>query len=298
VYGSLDTPTEIDFYSFTPARRQAIPVQCLVALRASTPRFRPTVVLIGRPLPAPAADLPFPLPPGYGALVSPAGDPVLFFEPFSVERLLRLSDRTVTVEPGETYYLAVYEPSHYTGRYVLGLGTVENFEGADLRELVADVARMKLGLQGGEAVPWADLAGLCVLLVGLALGLGGTVAGYLALWRAPLSPPALEAARADRRRHALLAWQGLALGVGGAAVLYRVTGLNGAVTFQLLALVVLLLNGCWHLRLAFPRLPAAAPSAFPHPGRRVLGLALNTLLAVGAWAALVFFLAWHLLVSR
>jgi hypothetical protein len=299
-YGRLDAPGEVDFYKFTAAKAETIPVEALVPVRPSNADFRPTAVVLGRHLPeTPGLTLPFPVPEGFRPLVvhAPEGGRAYFYEPYSMERLYRGGAAQVPLVPGETYYVAVYEPRQRTGGYALGLGTVEQFEDVSKVGLAWNVLAVKLGLEGGRGVPWLDVLATFVALAGFALGFGATAFSLLV----ELSSGGDPRAARPQKVAANLAWPGLVLALAGSALLYRESVLSGVAPFQA-ALVALLVVA--HLDLAFRLARRARRAAVPDvpgvppPAAAKRRLVLSHALSLLGWAGCLFFLAWHGLVIR
>jgi hypothetical protein len=298
-YGRLDAPGEVDFYKFTAAKGETIPFEALVPVWPSNAEFRPTAVLLGRNLPeTPGLTLPFPLPEGFRPLLvhAPEGR-TYFYEPYSLEYLYHGGAGTAPLVPGETYYVAVYEPRQRTGSYALGLGTVEQFADVSKVGLVWNVLALKLGLAGTRGVPWLDLVATFVFVVGLALGLGGTAFSLFVELTAGGNPRAAGPQKVASNR----AFPGLILALAGAALLYRESVLSGVAPFQAALVLALVLI---HLYLAF-RLSrrarrAAEPSTpgVPQPAAVTKRLTISHALSLLCWSACLLLLCWHALMLR
>lgn len=298
-YGRLDAPGEVDFYKFTAAKGESIPFEALVPVRPSNADFRPTAVVLGRNLPeTPGLALPFAVPEGFRALVAHAPEGrSYFYEPYSLERLYHGGAAQVPLTPGETYYVAVYEPRQRTGSYALGLGTVEHFEDVSKVGVVWNVLALKLGLEGSRRLPWLDLLATFVSLLGLALGFGATAFGLLVELSAGGDPRAARAQRVAGN----LAWPALVLALAGWALLYRESALSGVAPFQAALVLLLLLT---HLYLAFRLSRRARRAAVPEvpgvppPAAAAKRLTLSHALSLLCWAGCLLLLVWHALVLR
>lgn len=299
-YGRLDEPGEVDFYKFTAARAETVPVEALVPVRPSHADFRPAVAVLGRNLPeTPGLTLPFPAPEGFRAAVvhTPEGGRAYFYEPYSQERLYRGGEARVALVPGETYYVAVYEPRRRTGAYSLGMGTVEHFEDVSKVGVVWNVLAVKLGLAGARRVPWLDVLATFVALAGLALGFGSAAFSLFV----ELTGGGDARASAPQKVAANLAFPALLVALLGLALLYRETWLSGVAPFQgALALLLVLL----HLYLAFrltrrARRAAVAdvPGVPPPPAARKR-LVISHALSLACWSGCLLLLVWHALVLR
>lgn len=193
VYGVLAEGEAFDVYRFSVAEPIEIPVGILVPRRPELAGFRPSFAVIGPDLGdavggADAADLPSalgrrltdagrtsPSALRMGAVVGggPSADWGSFFEPFSFERYHQGPDLQVSLQPGQDYYVVVYDPSGATGDYVLGMGTREAFTPADVVRSIVAVGRIKLGLYGQGSLRWGTLA--------VAVSLAATVAAVVTL---------------------------------------------------------------------------------------------------------------------
>lgn len=298
-YGGLDAPGEVDFYKFTAAKAETIPVEALVPARPSNADFRPAVAVLGKNFPeTPGLTLPFQAPEGFRAILvlAPEGRSYLY-EPYSLEYLYHGGAAQAPLVPGETYYVAVYEPRQRTGSYSLGLGTTEQFEDVSKAGVVWNVLAVKLGLAGSRGVPWLDLCGGFVFLLGLALGFGATAFSLFV----ELSAGGNTRAAVSQKVAANLAFPSLLIALLGAALLYRQTVLSGVAPFQaalVLALVLIHLYLAFRLgrrarRAAVPDVPGVPP-----PAATTKRLAVSHALSLLCWAGCLLLLLWHALVWR
>jgi len=246
IYGRITQPLEIDFYKFTPSRSETIPIEVLVPVRVTNQNFIPSYVFV-RPSSESqtgSENLPFVIPEGYEAIeVDTKSDREIFFEPFSVESLYHGEEKNFDLKAGETYYVAVYDDKGYTGDYSLGLGTVENFSDTSFLALLGEVFLIKLGVIGGNPIPWTDILGLFLFLAGFIIGLGAvTVIDFHGLL-ARKSEYWTEATIKTHKITKPLIWAGIGIATIGAAVYYRLSGLSSTATFHLIILVILVVNG-------------------------------------------------------
>lgn len=303
IYGSIQDPDAVDVYTFTASRSEEIPVEVLVPVRASNATFRPWVAVFGEGLPPSERALPLLIPDGYGAMVGAGVSGVrdVFFEPFSIENLYHGEEITVPLSEGEVYYVAVYDPTHRTGTYSLGLGTVENFSDADFGTLFADVGRLKLGLHAGVAIPWHDIIGFFTLMTGFIIGLGAvTVIDFHGL----LGRKSAYWTEATTRTHKVtkpMIWIGIALATIGGSMLYRATGFSGTAPLHLALLLVLILNGAFLSFSVSPYMLAREKGGkqselLPASWQRKIAVSL-VFSAIGWWGSLFLF-AWHLFMLR
>ena len=300
IYGRLSSPTEIDLYTFTAAQGTTLPVEALVPVNPANQNFRPAVILIGEDIPvAENAELPLPLPAGYGAKViaPPSGDRSIFYEKFSVERLYHGREAQWNVAEGKQYFIALYEPGHQVGGYALGLGTTENFSNTSYPALVKNIVESKLGLAGERFIPWLDMLGIFIFLLGFICGLGSIF--VLAMTKTTLSKDYGHTAAIINRVTQGLMWFGLLLSIGGAAILYRASKLSGVAFFQaviaLILLLILIYYG-WRISPRLNRMGNGAPSARGTALKRRADFSL--FIAMLAWMSGLFLLCWYLVIFR
>ena len=127
---------DADVYRFEIKEPTRIYVELLVPVCSQYTEFVPWFALIGPGLPASGLDVPFALPPGYGAVVVenvPPGTPRdQFYEPFGAKAYFEgpVFDETVS-EPG-TYFVAFWDPYRQGGDYVAVLGAEEIWRPEDI----------------------------------------------------------------------------------------------------------------------------------------------------------------------
>jgi len=92
------------------------------------------------------------------------------YEPFVGEQLWRGASTEVTLEPGKTYYLLVYDSTGATGEYRLAVGEAERFTFADVLATPLAILRIKLGLYGQDPFDWG-FAGVLALVAAAAAAL-------------------------------------------------------------------------------------------------------------------------------
>ncbi len=304
IYGRLSYAGEIDLYTFVAARTENIPVEALVPLRPFNRDFRPALAVIGPAIAsATQPSLPFPLPEGSQAIViaPPEGERGLFSERYSQERLYRGREEWITVNAGQRYYVAVFEPNRNTGSYSLGLGTVENFANTSYRTLLGNIVNVKLGLFGGRTLPGWDLLGLLLHLAGFTFGMGAVV----------LTGAVVVSTGVDAVAGAMLAkiggvarwfyWFGLMLAITGATILYRTSWLSGVALFQLIIALILIFNGIYFSQKVGARSEHSysVTESYAMQTRRLrkkIGLTIT--LAIVGWGLALFFTCWYLLLLR
>ncbi|MGH9768727.1 MAG: hypothetical protein ACREAB_14955 [Blastocatellia bacterium] len=286
IYGRLQWPNEVDLYSFVPAKSESIPVEAFVPIREFNHNFRPAVIIIGRDIaPTQQSDsppsLPFKLPEGFQArvIMPPEGERGVFFEKRMFERLYRGNEQWIQLKAGQPYYIALYEPNHFTGSYSLGIGSMENFKGVSRFSLFKTILAIKMGMFGERRFPWLDFIGLFMLATGLTLGAGAVM--LLALSRKSARLMVNQSDRTSRiLRFAMrYVWAGLLLAIAGGAMLYRLTQLSGVATFQAML----------GLALVFYAVYLSSRRVEPGTGFAVFS---------AVWVSQVFLLAWYLLMLR
>lgn len=302
VYGAISAPDEVDVYKFVTRSRVTIPIEVLVPARPSNRDFSPVCEVIGPGLPEFTDDLRLKPPAGSGAWRIPAGGhDTTFFEPFSTETYWVGGSIELELEKGGTYYLAVYNPTGYTGDYVLAVGERENFTDSGLTEVVGRVVAVKFGLVGGRSIPWMDILALWVLLCGMVATLGSLMAIIFLAWLARKSPEWVGIALKTDQALTVIMWSGLFFYILGSVGLYRESRLSGVVFFQFILALVIAANGLNMHLLVRPRLRREVLvilSKEPAPPAVKRRVAVSLLVSYAAWLAQVFLLAWYLLVTR
>jgi len=98
--------------------------------------YRPSLAVLAPGFPAPPDDLPFAVPPGYGAMVidtNDVSDPTIFDEPFSQTESWVMHEDTLPVPAGNGYVVA-WHPARQTGKLWVAIGTVEEFGPEDFAQ--------------------------------------------------------------------------------------------------------------------------------------------------------------------
>lgn len=286
IYGRLEWPNEIDLYAFVPAKSESIPVEAMVLVRQFNYNFRPAVIIIGRDIAPPEqsnspASLPFILPDGFRArvIMPPEGERGAFMERRTLERLYRGNEQWIRLTAGQPYYIALYDPNHFTGSYSLGLGAVENFKGVSKYSIFKTVLKIKMGMFGGRSFPWLDFMGLFMLATGLTLGAGAVIITWLSSKSANLMVNQSDRASRILSLAMKYVWFGILLAIAGGALLYRLSYLSGVAAFQAMLALALIFYAVY---LSSRKVEA--------------GKGLVVFSAV--WVSQVFLFAWYLLIVR
>lgn len=154
------------WFRFSGTAGQEVLIQGGVPRIARLADLRPIVALVGPGLPA--ADMPFALPPGLGALVFDSADepdPTVFNEPFTGTVSWQFTAHTPTLSADGVYYAVGYLPPGETGKIWLTVGTIESFGLADILTLPAVLVRVRLFHEVfplGGLIFWALLAMLAL----------------------------------------------------------------------------------------------------------------------------------------
>lgn len=301
IYDALLTPGDVRLYSFTAEKDAVIPVEVLVPVKHSNANFRPSVALIYWVGGVSSANtLPFSLPNNYGAIIAdvPAGPRSAMFEPYSFERLYRGSEIKIQVEAEKRYYIAVYEPNKQIGDYAIVLGTVENFSGVSYVEFVKNVIKLKLELVGGRFIPWRDLSGLFLMLLGLIIGFG-TVLIVSALFL--LARRGIHFSEMIIRVHTIiepLVWVGLFLLICGGILFFWQIGLAGIPALLTILATILLLNADFmhnHVYREFVKYEKESHTSRKLPAALRAKVFASTSIFFISWTSVLFLLVWYLL---
>jgi hypothetical protein len=142
MYAYLKSGSDIDVYQFTVPQKEisekgsvTLRVRVNVPACEGGPEFLPWLAIVGPGLPAPAEDIPFILPEGYGAIVikntEPGAERNFFYEQYSKKSyyITDYYDYTIT-EPG-TRYLYYWDPYNIGGDYLAIWGVKDSFDPGD-----------------------------------------------------------------------------------------------------------------------------------------------------------------------
>ena len=94
--------------------------------------YRPSLAIVGPGLPRRSIGID--IPAGNGAIVfnTRNASPQIFDERFTGTQDWVLVEETVTLPRSATYYVVAWDPSHRTGKLAVAVGTVEQFNLADI----------------------------------------------------------------------------------------------------------------------------------------------------------------------
>jgi hypothetical protein len=126
VYASLETPNDVDYYTFYGCNGESILLSITIPQIAGQENFTPIMALMGPELPS--IDLPKQVkkPQNSGALIlQPPINATTFFEPFSRTSYWTRQEQNVTLPANGSYEVAVWDDKEQIGRYVFVIGYKE-----------------------------------------------------------------------------------------------------------------------------------------------------------------------------
>ena len=129
---------DIDVYKFKINKNQKnIYIELIVPVIEDYYKdFVPWFALLGPNLPMPQQELPFNLPPGYGAIVmenvEPGSERETFYEPFGGKSYYYGPILDIDISESGTYYIYCWDPYNKGGDYVLVIGKGEFFGPIDI----------------------------------------------------------------------------------------------------------------------------------------------------------------------
>ncbi len=299
VFGRIDVPGEVDFYTFTASRDITLSIELAIPVRPTSRNFQP-IVTVYRPGVS-ETSVPVGIPAGYSAeVIPPDPSPSTLYEPISAERLIHVSSRRMSFSAGQPIYLTVSEPSGRTGDYIVGLGSATDFSNISIFGLFGRTLAFKLGLSEGRSLPLGDAVGLFIAVVGTVLALGTlTLASLLSIF-ARESRALFRAARSSTTVVVSLLWGGFAVYYAGLSILYRQSGFSGPGTIQEVLLLFMLIVMIYTTFVVRPRLhaqdSAGAREASSKGLRRRVILSLISLQVL--WWGQVGLLSWYVIAVR
>ncbi len=132
VYATLETPTDVDYYSFEGRKGETTLLSITIPQIAGQENFAPTMALMGQGLPS--SNLPDRVekPKTYGSLILPPPEnSTAFFEPFSRTSYWTRQEQNVTLPENSSYQVAIWDDRGEVARYVFVIGNKE-VPGGDL----------------------------------------------------------------------------------------------------------------------------------------------------------------------
>lgn len=136
-YATEDCPQV--WLTFDAEAGQEIFMQIAIPVIERQKDYRPTLVLIGPGLPA--AELPFAIPEGMGALVYPTEgfEGEYFLEHFTGTESWQLREETVNAAASGTHYVMGFHPQEAQGKFWIAVGTAEEFGVNDILSIFETV---------------------------------------------------------------------------------------------------------------------------------------------------------------
>ncbi|MGB9902370.1 hypothetical protein [Methanothrix sp.] len=132
IYAALDTPDDVDYYSFNATRGQTVLLSILIPQIDGQENFTPRMALMGRGLPPARPPERVYKPEGFGTvMLDPPKNATTFFEPFTRTSYWTRQKELVRIPADGRYLVAVWDDSGRTGRYVFVIGDRE-VPGGDL----------------------------------------------------------------------------------------------------------------------------------------------------------------------
>lgn len=126
MYAALETPTNVDYYSFNGSIGEVILLSITIPQIAGQENFTPTMALMGPGLPP--GDLPKQVikPTNTGVIIlPPPANATPFFEPFSQTYYWTRQEQNITMPANGSYLVAVWDDKGQIGRYVFVIGLQE-----------------------------------------------------------------------------------------------------------------------------------------------------------------------------
>jgi hypothetical protein len=132
MYATLETPTNVDYYTFNGSIGQSILLSITIPQISGQENFTPTMALMGPGLPP--GDLPKRVikPQDFGSLILPSpANATPFFEPFSRTSYWTRQEQYASLPANGSYSVAIWDDNEKVGRYVFVIGDRE-IPGGDL----------------------------------------------------------------------------------------------------------------------------------------------------------------------
>jgi len=144
-------PGDVDVYRFEISQPTRIFVEALVPMCPEYEGFLPAFAVVGPGLPQPGVELPFELPPGYGAVLvenfKPGQERPTFYEPFGGKSYYDGPDFDQLCEEPGTYYVYFWDPKGNVGDYVAVLGYQEIWRFRDIVRGLVFTPLIRLNLE-------------------------------------------------------------------------------------------------------------------------------------------------------
>ncbi|MFD2168527.1 hypothetical protein [Tumebacillus lipolyticus] len=168
IYGELKTPRQVDLYKVTVTEESPFYARISVPKKQAYQSWGPAFLIFGPGLPTtnepPSYPLDLPANMGRATLLW-NGEADESYEPFTQTSYIDHQLYSRSLAPG-TYYIAVYDPSGGTGRYVLATGSQSRFGMLDWLRFPATWYQIRM---------WYDPTQTTLLLVGAFALLAGAI---------------------------------------------------------------------------------------------------------------------------
>lgn len=257
LYGNIQKPGELTLYTFTASKDGEIPVEVLVPVRDRNKYFRPSYFILSPTIINKIDDqLDIPVPENYGIKVVnvQAEDRKIVYEPYSLERLYTGRSLDIAVKENTKYFIGVFEPNNFTGDYSLAVGLAENFDNVSKIDLAKNIFKIKLGLVGNTQVFWGRFLGTFLMLAGLIVGLGAVTVIDLHGFLGRHDPYWFKATISAHKVTKPLIWLGTFMLAAGGLIINWYSWFTGVALFQLILLLIMVLNGAYLSFVVSPKL--------------------------------------------
>lgn len=132
IYATLDTPGDVDYYSFNATRGQSVLLSLVIPQIEGHENFTPQMALMGRSIPPARPPEKVYKPEGFGTvMLNPPKNATVFFEPFTRTSYWTRQKEILRMPADGQYLVAVWDDFGRTGRYVFVIGDRE-VPGGDL----------------------------------------------------------------------------------------------------------------------------------------------------------------------
>jgi len=146
-YSWFKVPGELDVFQINVSEPTTIYAQAIVPACQGLENLLPAFAVVGPGLPPPVVEVPFPIPPGYGAWVVgnvPLGAPrEVFYEPFGDQEYFDGPEFSQEVYETGTYYVVFWDPNGFVGDYVAVIGDKEIWEPADIVRAIINTPKIR-----------------------------------------------------------------------------------------------------------------------------------------------------------
>ncbi len=126
IYATLDSPDDVDYYTFNGSSGQSILLSITIPQIAGQENFTPAMALMGPGLPPGELPKNIVKPQQYGVqILPPPENATPFYEPFSRTSYWTRQEQYVNLTANGSYLVAVWDEKGQMGRYVFVIGDKE-----------------------------------------------------------------------------------------------------------------------------------------------------------------------------